>query len=114
MPPAETAIARQMSAQVDPPTQTIDSPLRCPADLWDRLRPSGGGSWHHAGQGQLFPIKAIANGFVVLPKRWGVERTHGWNERARRLIMHHDRLTQVSEAWVWLAEARLLLRRLTT
>lgn len=73
-----------------------------------------GGSWHHAGQGQLFPVKADANGFVVLPKRWVVERTHGWNERARRLIMHHDRLTHVSEAWVWLAEARLLLRRLTT
>jgi transposase len=72
-----------------------------------------GGSWHHAGQGQLFPIKADANGFVVLPKRWVVERTHGWNERARRLIMHHDRLAHVSEAWVWLAEARLLLRRLT-
>lgn len=73
-----------------------------------------GGSWCHAGQGQLFPVKANANGFVVLPKRWVVERTHGWNERARRLIMHHDRLTHVSEAWVWLAEARLLLRRLTT
>ena len=73
-----------------------------------------GGSWHHPGQGQLFPIKADANGFVALPKRWVVERTHGWNERARRLIMHHDRLTHVSEAWVWPAEARLLLRRLTT
>jgi transposase len=73
-----------------------------------------GGSWHHPGQGQLFPIKADTNGFVVLPKRWVVERTHGWNERARRLIMHHDRLAHVSEAWVWLAEARLLLRRLAT
>lgn len=36
-----------------------------------------------------------------------------WNERARRLIMHHDRLFAVSEAWVWLAEARILARRLT-
>ncbi|CZT26052.1 hypothetical protein PCPL58_p2035 (plasmid) [Pseudomonas cerasi] len=43
-----------------------------------------------------------------------VERTHAWNERARRLIMHHDRLFAVSEAWVWLAEARILARRLTT
>lgn len=51
---------------------------------------------------------------MVLVKRWVVERTHAWNERARRLIMHHDRLTQVSEAWVWLTEARLLLRRMTT
>jgi hypothetical protein len=35
-------------------------------------------------------------------------------ERARRLIMHHDVRTDVSETWVWLAEARILLRRLTT
>jgi transposase len=33
---------------------------------------------------------------------WVVERTHAWNERARRLIMHHDRLPRVSEAWIWL------------
>ena len=52
--------------------------------------------------------------FKVMPKRWVVERTHAWNERARRLIMHHDRLLDVSEAWVWLAEARMLARRLTT
>jgi hypothetical protein len=35
----------------------------------------------------------------VLPERGGVERTHDWNERACRLIMHHDRLAHVSEAW---------------
>ncbi|KOR49206.1 transposase, partial [Xanthomonas oryzae] len=64
-------------------------------------------------QPDLFTVKANAQGFVVLAKRWVVERTHAWNDRARRLIMRHDRLTQVSEAWVWLAEARLLLRRLT-
>lgn len=73
-----------------------------------------GGRWCHAGQGELFPVQADTKGFVVLPKRWVVERTHAWNERARRLIMHHDRLASVSEAWVWLAEARMLLRRLTT
>ena len=33
---------------------------------------------------------------------------------ARRLIMHHARLPHVAEAWVWLTEARLLLRQLTT
>lgn len=64
-------------------------------------------------QGDLFTVQADATGFVVLAKRWVVERTHAWNERARRLIMHHDRLTSVAEAWVWLAEARMLLRRLT-
>ena len=27
-------------------------------------------------------------GFVILPKRWVVERTHAWLERSRRLVMH--------------------------
>lgn len=47
------------------------------------------------------PIKVavvpVPTGFVVMPKRWVVERTHTWNERARRVIMHHDRLFAVSE-----------------
>lgn len=72
------------------------------------------GRWIAMGQQDLFSDSSGYAGFTVLPKRWVVERTHAWNERARRLIMHHDRLTSVSEAWVWLAEARLLARRLTT
>jgi len=72
------------------------------------------GRWRHAEQGELFTVPANSNGFVPLPKRWVVERTHGWNERARRLIMHHDRRSDVSEAWVWLTGARMLARRLTT
>lgn len=31
----------------------------------------------------------VPRGFVVLPKRWVVERTHAWTERCRRLVMHH-------------------------
>ena len=57
---------------------------------------------------------AITSGLVVMPKRWVVERTHAWNEQTRRLIMHHHRLFDVSAARVWLAEARMLTRRLTT
>jgi putative transposase len=56
---------------------------------------------------------AVVNaGFVILPKRWVVERTHAWTERWRRTVMHHDRKLDVSAAWVWLAEARMLLNRL--
>ena len=72
------------------------------------------GRWVDDRQPDLFTAQADAKGFVVLPRRWVVERTHAWNERARRLIMHHDRLARVSEAWIWLTEARVLLRRLTT
>jgi putative transposase len=59
------------------------------------------------------PPTEINTGFVVLPKRWVVERTHAWTERWRRTIMHHDRKLDISAAWVWLAEARMLLNRLT-
>ncbi len=72
------------------------------------------GRWIRPEQPDLFTVAADAKGFVVLAKRWVVERTHAWNERARRLVMHHDRLASVAEAWVWLTEARLLLRRLIT
>ena len=71
------------------------------------------GRWVNPDQGELFPVLADSKGFVVLPKRWVVERTHAWYERCRRLIMHHDRLLSVSEAWVWLTGARMLARRLT-
>jgi putative transposase len=43
--------------------------------------------------------------------RWVVERTHAWLERNRRLVMHHDRKPLYATAWVWLAQARLLLSR---
>lgn len=50
---------------------------------------------------------------VVMPKkRWVVERTHAWLERNRRLVMHHDRKPFYAQAWVWLAQSRMLLSRL--
>lgn len=64
-----------------------------------------------AQQQQLWP-EAPPKGFVVQAKRWVVERTHAWNERARRLIAHHDRSDWAPVAWVWLAEARILATRL--
>ena len=39
------------------------------------------GRWVHPDQGELLPVLADSKGFVVLPKRWVVERTHAWYER---------------------------------
>ena len=64
-------------------------------------------------QPDLFTQTRTHKPFVVLSKRWVVERTHAWIERARRLVMHHGRRTDVAEAWVWLAQARMLLTQLT-
>jgi putative transposase len=51
-------------------------------------------------------------GFVVQSKRWIVERTFGWLNRSRRLSKDYERQTQTSEAWVYAAMTRLMLRRL--
>jgi len=50
-------------------------------------------------------------GFVLLPKRWIVERTLGWLNRARRLAKDFEALVESSHAWVMLALAFLLIRR---
>jgi transposase len=50
-------------------------------------------------------------GFVVLPKRWIVERTLGWLNRSRRLAKDFEALIESSHAWVMLAIGFLLLRR---
>lgn len=68
------------------------------------------GTWQSQQQ-PLWP-ETVAKGFVVQAKRWVVERTHAWNERARRLIAHHDRSDWAPVAWVWLTEARILAARL--
>lgn len=68
------------------------------------------GHWH---DGQL-PLFEVNEAFTVLPRRWVIERTNGWNDRPRRMNKDHDRDLAVSTAWVWLAEGRRLLRRLTT
>jgi len=72
-------------------------------------RPGAFGEWDN----RQLSLWTASGGFVVLPKRWVVERTHAWLERSRRLVMHHDRSISTATSWVWLAQARMLMRRLT-
>ena len=53
-----------------------------------------------------------AQGFVVLPKRWIVERTIGWLSRCRRLAKDWECLNRKALAFLQLASIRLMLRKL--
>jgi len=52
--------------------------------------------------------------FVILPKRWIVERTLAWISRCRRLAKDFERHARKAAAFIRLAMIRLMLRRLTT
>ena len=52
-------------------------------------------------------------GFVILPKRWIVERTFGWFGRYRRLSKDYEALTDSSESMIYLAMIHLMVRRLS-
>jgi putative transposase len=53
-----------------------------------------------------------AKGFVVLPKRWIVERTFAWLNRCRRLAKDWECLNRKALAFLRLASVRLMLRKL--
>lgn len=54
-----------------------------------------------------------AIGFQPLPKRWVVERTFAWISRNRRMSRDYEYFPKSSEAFIYLAMARTLLRRLS-
>lgn len=51
-------------------------------------------------------------GFVVLPRRWVVERTFSWFGRNRRLAKDYENLAETLTAFVALASIQLAIRRL--
>lgn len=53
-----------------------------------------------------------AKGFVVLPRRWVVERTFAWFGRCRRLAKDWENLNRRARAFLRLASIRLMLRKL--
>jgi|TARA_B100000315_G_scaffold248725_1_gene278920 transposase len=53
-----------------------------------------------------------AKGFVLLPRRWVVERTFAWLGRNRRLAKDFEATIESAEAWLLIASIQLLCRRI--
>jgi putative transposase len=54
-----------------------------------------------------------AKGWVLLPRRWVVERTFGWLSQCRALTRDYEYHAETSEALIQVAMIHLMLRRLT-
>ncbi len=52
------------------------------------------------------------NGFVVLPRRWVVERFFAWTNRIRRLAKDVEATLKSAAAFLYIAAAMLMIRRL--
>lgn len=56
--------------------------------------------------------KSSTRTFVVLPRRWVVERTFAWLGRSRRLSKDYEALCETSQTFVFIAMIHLMARRL--
>ena len=53
-------------------------------------------------------------GFELLPRRWVVERTFSWLSQNRRMSKDYERLCATSEAFIYAAMTRIMVRRLAS
>src|SRR5215207_3071713 len=71
-------------------------------------------AWEWAKEGVKVDWKKLLppKGFLVLPRRWVVERTIAWIDQNRRMSKDYERLCASGEAFVYAAMIRLMTRRL--
>jgi transposase len=60
---------------------------------------------------EVVKLPDVKKGFVLLPRRWVVERSFGWLARFRRLAHDYERLPETLKGLHFLAFATLLLHR---
>jgi putative transposase len=112
------------AADVDDARAAIDVFMGMPGKDYPRLRVVWADTKYHNYELQdwlslhrrPYEVKVVgrpagAEGFVLLPKRWVVERSLAWLGRYRQLSKEYDYEPKVSEAWVQVSALHLMVRR---
>lgn len=86
---------------------------------WRRLQviwADGGYDWAIGWHSRVIEIskRSESHKFVVLPKRWIVERTFAWLGKYRRSSKDYETLTQCSEAMIRIAMINVMVHRLSS
>ena len=77
-------------------------------DLYAHIRDHVDGSWEL----EIVTRPPDTKGWVLLPRRWVVERTFAWLGRYRINSKEYERLTSSSESQVYIASIQCLIKRL--
>ena len=67
----------------------------------------------HGIKPEVVKLKEAKKGFVLLPRRWVVERSFGWAARFRRLARDYERLAATLNGYHWLAFVLLMIKTFT-
>jgi DDE family transposase len=82
--------------------------------LLEEVLKSWAEQWRKEGvENRLAGAYATARLWGLTSHRWVVERTFSWIDHNRRMSKDYERLAETSEAFIYLAMSRLMVRRLT-
>jgi len=91
---------------------SVEIVRRPPKPIAEEVARTWAAEWAKEGKEVDWQKLMPPGGFVVLPRRWVVERTFSWLSQNRRMSKDYERLCATAEAFVYVAMTRLMVRRL--
>jgi len=91
---------------------SVDVVRRPPKPVPEKVARTWAEEWSKEGRKVDWQRLMPPRGFVVLPRRWVVERTFAWLDQYRRMSKDYERLCATGEAFIYAAMTRLMVRRL--
>ena len=93
---------------------SVDVVRRPPKPVPEKVARTWAEEWSKEGRKVDWLRLMPPRGFVVLPRRWVVERTFAWLDQYRRMSKEdYERLCATGEAFIYAAMTRLMVRRLS-